>query len=183
MSAPPYMKLYVADYLADTAHLKTREHGAYLLLLMALWRAGGKLPADDKTLAAKALCTASEWLSLKPIILPFFRVSRGKITQKRLGAELAKYENKICKLKEAGKRGSLVTNEKHGHSSAANAQKNLGKCRHNQNQNVGIEGSYKPSTYIPRERADEQPDGSSASRADVVDLEALRQKIASGAFD
>lgn len=101
MSAPPYMKLYVGDYLGDTHHLGALEHGAYLLLLMAMWRAGGTLPAIDANLARLARCTLDEWTSVRPAVMAFFKVSRGKLTHKRLAEEMAKYETVSRKRSEA----------------------------------------------------------------------------------
>ena len=65
MSALPYMPLYVADYLADTAHLGAVEHGAYLLLIMNYWQRGKPLPADDVRLARIARVDASQWPSVR----------------------------------------------------------------------------------------------------------------------
>lgn len=106
MSSPPYMKLYVADYLGDTHHLGVVEHGAYLLLLMAMWRAGGSLPAADANLAKLARCAPDQWADIRDAVLPFFKRSRSRLTHKRLSEELAKYENTSGKRSAAGKQGA-----------------------------------------------------------------------------
>ena len=51
MTSAPFMQFYVGDYLADTLALSTEQHGAYLLLLLTLWRHNGRLPNDPATLA------------------------------------------------------------------------------------------------------------------------------------
>lgn len=135
MSAPPYMKLYVADYLGDTHHLGALEHGAYLLLLMAMWRAGGSLPAMDANLAKLARCTPDQWSEIRDSVLPFFKRSRGRLAHKRLTEELAKYESTSGKRSEAGKQGGRPKSSKNNEDQEAIALSDESNCRHNQNQN------------------------------------------------
>lgn len=97
------MKLYIADYLGDTHHLSRGEHGAYLLLLMSLWRAGGKLPNDPSKLARLAKCTADEWAEVGPVVMDFFTIRGAVVVQKRASAEIAKYTATVKGSKEAGK--------------------------------------------------------------------------------
>ena len=65
MSTSPYMPLYVADYLADAAHLTTEEHGAYLLLIMTYWQRGKPLPADPARLANIARMSNERWTDVQ----------------------------------------------------------------------------------------------------------------------
>lgn len=122
MSAPPYQKLFWGSYHKHTAHLShAREHGAYLLLIGALWNNDGRLPADDETLAAYARLTTKEWLTVKPKLMPLFRVVRGKLTQPRVVEDLAKYKDTSSKRKEAGRAGGNASAGKQALNREANA--------------------------------------------------------------
>lgn len=81
------MPLWTDAYLGDTGHLTTIEHGAYMLLLMTMWRAGASLPNDEKLLAKYARLNTSQWRRMSPSIMPFFKVADGRITQGRLSDE------------------------------------------------------------------------------------------------
>lgn len=114
MSAPPFMPFYVGDYLADTTHLTVTEHGAYLLLLMSMWRNGGSLPGDDKSLARHARCTRGQWERMRPVLMPFFHLTDTTITQARLASELTKHSEAVRQQRErssnGGKAKALKTN-------------------------------------------------------------------------
>ena len=136
MSAPPYMRFYWGDYHHGTRRLRTAaQHGAYLLLIGELWDAGGKLDADEQNLASLALCTPDEWAQMRDLILPFFHIARGKLTHKRVSAELEQYASTVEKRKLAGKRGGLSSDGKDKGISQANAKQMPSKSTHNQNQN------------------------------------------------
>lgn len=90
MAEFPAIPLWTDAYLADTRHLTTLEHGAYLLLLMEAWRRPHcDLPDDDLMLARLAGLRPTEWDEVKPIVMSFWiRDKRRKVwTQKRLTKE------------------------------------------------------------------------------------------------
>jgi uncharacterized protein YdaU (DUF1376 family) len=66
-----WMPLYIADYLADTQHLKNAASGSYLHLIMHYWQHGG-LPSDDKMIRRIARCEQRWWPQIKSEIEPFF---------------------------------------------------------------------------------------------------------------
>ena len=166
MSAPPYMKLYIADYLADTTHLTRDEHGAYLLLLMALWRAGGKLPRDPVKLSRIAKCTPAEWDQIDPVVMEFFKVGGGSITQKRASQEIAKYQGVVKGSKSAGKASAAKRANKNNEQASTDVEKPLNGNPTNQNQNqkkkediakAMFVGSAEPMPTQPALIADEGP--------------------------
>lgn len=111
-SVDAYMPLWIGDYLADTTHLTTEQHGAYLLLLMAYWRKGGPLPADEPTLARIAKMTTHKWKATRPIMVALFIEEEGVWRSKRADAELEKANALKAARSASGKRGAEVSNAK-----------------------------------------------------------------------
>lgn len=101
-----WMPLLVDKYLGDTQHLNTEQHGAYLLLLMSMWKRGGTLPDDDQQLAQIAKMTPARWRANRPVLVEFFGRDGGALVQKRLGAELRRAEAHAEAKAEAGRKGA-----------------------------------------------------------------------------
>lgn len=81
----PFMPLATDAYIADTMHLSLEEHGAYLKLLMIMWRTpDGWLDDDDKRLAMMLGVTVARWRKLRATLGAFFIVDGGRLTQKKL---------------------------------------------------------------------------------------------------
>ena len=79
MAEAPIMPFATDAYLADTKHLSTLEHGAYLLLLICLWRSGGRLPNDPRKLARFVGLTDGRFRRVWPILEGFFFVDGDQI--------------------------------------------------------------------------------------------------------
>lgn len=85
MKKPQALPIFGDAYLADTTHLTTEEHGAYLLLMLAAWRQDDcHLPSDDRKLARITGLSLRKWNAMKPVILEFWQVSGDRIFQARL---------------------------------------------------------------------------------------------------
>lgn len=74
MSSAPAMPVFPDAYLADTTHLSTEEHGAYFLLLMAMWRRNGTVPDDDRDIARIVGLDIKAWRKMRKRLMPFLTV-------------------------------------------------------------------------------------------------------------
>src|SRR5689334_7243279 len=110
MSKLPSMPLFVDAYLADTTHLSLEEHGAYLLLLMAMWRRGGSIPDDDRDNARMLGLMPRSFLRLKPRLMPLLSAygpdGARMLTQKRLQKEWNYSVENSQRASAKGKRGA-----------------------------------------------------------------------------
>lgn len=134
MATAPIMPFYTDAYLADTHHLSTEQHGAYLLLLLYCWRHNGVgLPHDDAKLARIARLSLRRWLRMREALLPFFELRDGLLYQKRLMTTWGQVHAKIEVKREQGKRSAqkradVVNVLKDNVVSAANAQQSTKPC-------------------------------------------------------
>jgi uncharacterized protein YdaU (DUF1376 family) len=101
--------------MADTRHLTTIQHGAYLLLLMTAWRNPDcKLPNDDKHLARCVGMSLQQWLTHKRAITAFWYLDeQNRWGQRRLIDEKNYIEGRRNKNIMAGKASALKRNNRH----------------------------------------------------------------------
>src|SRR5260370_20412259 len=94
----PWMPLYVGDYLGDTGHLTTTQHGAYLLLMMHYWR------DDDRQLCKIAKLPLKTWNEYRVTLQDFFHDGW---KHKRIDAELERMMRVSAKRAIAGQKGGI----------------------------------------------------------------------------
>ena len=110
MAEFPALPLFTDAYLADTRHLTTEEHGAYLLLLICAWRSRGcALKDDDKTLARIAGLSPTRWRRLKPALVDFFQIEDGLWRQKKLTAVHTNVAVRVARNKANGAKGGRAS--------------------------------------------------------------------------
>lgn len=118
MAALPYMQLYIADYLADTMHLSTEEHGAYLLLMFNYWQTGRPIPKNR--LSKIARLSNDRWDAVEPSLKEFFNDTGTEWVQERIERDLEAVKNSISQKSAAGKASAQARKVKKGASTQQN---------------------------------------------------------------
>lgn len=121
-----WMPLYVSDYLADTSHLSTEEHGAYLLLLMHAWINGGEITGDDTRLRRICRMEEKQWRKSKEEIKAFFYEENGCLRHHRVDKELERAQHLVNQRSAAGKASAAKRKEQR--NAAQEAYQNTSDC-------------------------------------------------------
>ncbi|WP_236185055.1 DUF1376 domain-containing protein [Pseudomonas protegens] len=134
MAALPYMQLYVADYLADTMHLTTEEHGAYLLLIFNYWQTGRAIP--KARLARIARLSNERWTDVEQALNEFFNDNGEAWVHERIERDLEAVHATQNQRSAAGK-------------ASAEARKNKNAAKQQQKGNARSAPVEKPLNENP----------------------------------
>jgi uncharacterized protein YdaU (DUF1376 family) len=126
MSQAPFWPVATDAMIADTTHLTAEETGAYMMLLMCLWRSNGiPLPLDHKKLCRMARVRPNRWLLIWENIEEFFDIENETITQNRLRKDWVTVQEKITRNRELGSLGGKAKSLKYKKPPLANATDSL----------------------------------------------------------
>lgn len=97
-----------SSYIADTGHLSLAQHGAYVLILMTMWRCGGWIAADERHLANICRTTLKQWRKIAPDVLALLIEKEGKLTQKRLLTDHLQMQSRVSANAVNGRHGGIA---------------------------------------------------------------------------
>jgi len=110
MNQAPIMPFFTDAYLADCHHLSTEAHGTLLLILLHMWRRGGKaLPNNNKAMMHIVKAgSLRKWHLLKTELEALFDLSDRNWRQKKLERTWTDVMSKVEANRTNGKRGRAV---------------------------------------------------------------------------
>lgn len=149
----PFMQLYTADYRRDTRHLTTEQHGAYLLILIAMWEQQGGLPEAHVERATELSHDA--WLEHRELLAEFFTVKGGEWSNKRIKKDIAEIRKKSKQKQEAGRKGgqTRARNAKKRDAELSGSQAVLKQCLDSASSNTYVKGdSATPLAHYAQEQ-------------------------------
>jgi len=109
MAQAPIWPVATDAFIADTTGLSAEETGAYVMLLICLWRNNGEgLKLDHIRLSRMARVSQSRWSKVWDSIEQFFIIEGDLISQKRIQLDYVRVKEKIDKNRRAGSIGGLA---------------------------------------------------------------------------
>lgn len=171
MAALPYIQLYTADYLADTMHLTTEEHGAYLLLIFNYWQTGKPIP--KKRLQKIARVPNDRWPSVEDSLSEFFADDGENWVHERIERDLESVmeaqEQRARAGKasaEARKRAKQTKTERKSNDRSTTVENPLGRNPNEKltNKDTDTDTDTKTKTLGPS--ASDEPTQSEAAQGD-----------------
>lgn len=170
MSQAPSMPMFWDAYIGDTTHLTTEEHGAYLLLLAAMWRRNAYVPNDDRDIARIVGLPRARWTKTKARLSPLLIITESEITQKNLLKIWKITQEKIEKNRANGGLGGRPKINNNNGLDKAN-----GYVSHNPNDNPN-ETIPEPETYTE----DATPNGVALSSQPLSSISLLETEKKEG---
>lgn len=104
MAELPVLPLKTDALLADTTHMSAEEFGAYVRILLAMWRHGAKLPDDPVELSRIAGVTPKRWSAISERVCRPMVSGGGFLSQKRLTTTWFEVQELRTKRAEAANR-------------------------------------------------------------------------------
>ncbi|QZA71285.1 hypothetical protein AH02_42 [Pseudomonas phage AH02] len=173
MAALPYIQLFPADYLADTAHLNAAQHGAYLLLIMNYWQTGAPLKDSNVRLANVARMSQQEWIETREMLEEFFEIKDGEWIHHRIERDLSGVYSKSKNASMAGKASAEARRIKRLTNAATNVER---KVNHT-DTDTDTDTEKDQKHLSPALQDDDLPGAGVKSRSDVI---SLKQLVAEG---
>jgi len=175
MAQFPGLMLWTDSWVADTVHLSRDVRGAYMDLIIKMWRTPGcRVPNDDAWLARHMLMTADDVVEvLRPIIKEFCQTDGNWIFQKRLQKEFLRAASMQRSQSDRAKSRWKKWNNLNKQSESVPA-KSLWKNEKTYSGAMPPDQISKRESYCSRAREDEAPDeGVAEKKAGKISAELL----------